>query len=151
MAKATLSSKGQAAAAAGRMLPPATRELQEAQPMKVINLAEKLSRFQDSWNPRIIARLNGQLVKLAKLSGEFVWHQHEKEDELFFVLKGTLRLHFRDGERILSPGEMIVIPRGVEHLPIADEECHVLLFEPESTLNTGEVENERTVRTLEEI
>jgi mannose-6-phosphate isomerase-like protein (cupin superfamily) len=119
--------------------------------MQVINLAEKLSRFQDSWNPRIIARLNGQLVKLAKLSGEFVWHQHEKEDELFLVLKGTLRMQLRDGERILGPGEMIVIPRGVEHLPVADEECHVLLFEPESTLNTGEVENERTVRDLQEL
>jgi mannose-6-phosphate isomerase-like protein (cupin superfamily) len=119
--------------------------------LKVINLAEKLSRFQDPWNPRIIARLNGQHVKLAKLSGEFVWHHHEKEDELFLVLKGTLRMQLRDGEQVLGPGEMIVIPRGVEHLPIADEECHVLLFEPESTLNTGEVENERTVRDLEKI
>lgn len=119
--------------------------------MNVINLAEKLSQFQDTWNPRIIARLNGQLVKAAKLSGEFVWHQHEKEDELFLVLKGTLRLKFRDGERVLGPGEMIVIPRGVEHLPVADEECHVLLFEPESTLNTGDVENERTVRVMEEL
>ncbi|MFN2240311.1 MAG: cupin domain-containing protein [Thermoanaerobaculia bacterium] len=119
--------------------------------MNVINLAEKLSLFQDPWNPRIIARLNGQLVKLAKLSGEFFWHQHENEDELFLVVKGTLRIQLRDGERVLGPGEMIVIPRGVEHLPIADEECHVLLFEPESTLNTGDVENERTLRELEEL
>ncbi|MFN2442052.1 MAG: cupin domain-containing protein [Thermoanaerobaculia bacterium] len=119
--------------------------------MNVINLAEKLSQFQDPWNPRIIARLNGQLVKLAKLSGEFFWHQHENEDELFLVLKGTLRIQLRDGERALGPGEMIVIPRGVEHLPVADEECHVLLFEPESTLNTGDVENERTIRDLEEL
>jgi quercetin dioxygenase-like cupin family protein len=119
--------------------------------MNVINLAEKLSQFQDTWNPRIIARLNGQLVKVTKLSGEFFWHQHEKEDELFLVLKGKLRIQLRDGERVLGPGEMIVIPRGVEHLPVADEECHVLLFEPESTLNTGDVENERTIRELEEL
>ena len=119
--------------------------------MDVVNLAERLSRFDETWSPRIVGRLNGQLVKVAKLSGEFVWHHHAEEDELFLVIAGRLRMKFRNGERVITPGEFIIVPRGVEHLPVADEECHVMLFEPESTLNTGNVENERTVRELEEL
>lgn len=119
--------------------------------MNVINLADKLSQFDDPWNPRIVAHLNGQLVKVAKLRGEFIWHQHENEDELFLVVKGQLTMRLRDGDRILGPGELIVIPRGVEHLPVSSDGCEVVLFEPESTLNTGNVENERTVRALEEL
>ena len=119
--------------------------------MDVVNLEERLSRFDETWSPRIVGRLNGQLVKVARLAGEFVWHHHAEEDELFLVIAGRLRMKFRDGERLIAPGEFIIVPRGVEHLPVADEECHVMLFEPESTLNTGNVENERTVRKLEEI
>ena len=119
--------------------------------MDVVNLEERLSRFDETWSPRIVGRLNGQLVKVARLAGEFVWHHHAEEDELFFVIAGRLRMKFRDGERLIAPGEFIIVPRGVEHLPVADEECHVMLFEPESTLNTGNVENERTVRELEEL
>ena len=119
--------------------------------MDVVNLEERLSRFDETWSPRIVGRLNGQLVKVARLAGEFVWHHHAEEDELFLVIAGRLRMKFRDGERLIAPGEFIIVPRGVEHLPVADEECHVMLFEPESTLNTGNVENERTVRELEEL
>jgi len=111
-----------------------------------VNLVEKLGRIQDYWNPRIIGELNGQHVKLAKVKGEFVWHFHQNEDELFLVLDGTLRLEFRDGELTLGPGEMYIVPRGVEHRPVAEEEVHLLMFEPASTLNTGNVENEKTVR-----
>ena len=95
-----------------------------------LSLADKLARFDDHWAPRIIAELNGQQVKLAKLQGEFIWHHHEAEDELFLVLHGHLRMQFRDGEITIDPGEVIVVPRGMEHRPIADEEVHVLLFEP---------------------
>lgn len=116
-----------------------------------INLAEKLGRIPDYWNPRIIGELNGQHVKLARVKGEFVWHFHENEDELFLVLEGTLRLEFRDGEVTLGPGEMWIVPRGVEHRPIAEEEVHLLLFEPASTLNTGNVENEKTVEDPQRI
>jgi mannose-6-phosphate isomerase-like protein (cupin superfamily) len=119
--------------------------------MNVVNLEEKLGQFTETWSPRIVGRLNGQLVKLAKLAGEFVWHKHDAEDELFLVVRGRLRMKFRDVDRIVTEGEFIIVPRGVEHLPVADEECHVLLFEPESTLNTGDVENERTVRELKEL
>jgi len=119
--------------------------------MQVINLATKLGLFTDHWHPRIIAELNGQQVKLAKLQGEFVWHHHEQEDELFLVLHGTLRMQFRDREVSIQPGEMIVVPRGVEHRPIADEEVHVMLFEPASTLHTGNVRDARTRDHLETI
>lgn len=119
--------------------------------MRPINLAAKLDAFADPWNPRIIAELNGQHVKLAKLQGEFVWHHHEREDELFLVLRGTLRMQFRDGEVSIGTGECIVVPRGVEHRPVADEEVHVLLFEPASTLNTGNVRSARTRDTLEHL
>ena len=116
-----------------------------------IALIEKLAQFDEHWAPRIVAELNGQHVKLAKLRGEFLWHHHEAEDELFLVLSGRLRMQFRDGEVTLEPGEVIVVPRGVEHRPVADEEVHVLLFEPASTLNTGNVRNERTRDRLERL
>lgn len=116
-----------------------------------INLAAKLALFQDRWSPKIVADLNGQQVKLVKLEGEFVWHHHEAEDELFLVLEGRLRMQFREREVVLGRGEMIVVPRGVEHRPVADGEVHVLLFEPASTLNTGDVVDERTVRELERL
>jgi mannose-6-phosphate isomerase-like protein (cupin superfamily) len=111
-----------------------------------VNLAEKLARIQDFWNPRIVGELNGQHVKLAKVKGEFVWHFHQNEDELFLVLDGTLRLQLRDGEVILGPGEMYIVPRGVEHRPVAEDEVHLMMFEPASTLNTGNIKNEKTVR-----
>ena len=105
--------------------------------MKKINIAQKLSLFTEHWSPKIIAELNGQHIKLAKLKGEFVWHQHQNEDEMFLVIKGSLKIEFRDRIEHLKAGEMIVIPKGVEHKPIADEEVEVMLFEPKTTLNTG--------------
>ena len=117
--------------------------------MDKINLAEKFARFGDPWHPRIVAELNGQYVKLARLRGEFVWHQHADEDELFFVVEGRLRMEFRERAVTLDPGELIVVPRGVEHRPVAEAETLVLLFEPVSTLNTGDVRDERTVQALE--
>ena len=117
----------------------------------VVNIAEKLGRFQEQWKPKIVGELNDSYVKLVKFQGEFVWHLHEAEDELFLVVKGALRMRLRDRDLTVRPGEFIIIPRGVEHLPVADEETHVLLFEPKSTLNTGNVSNERTVPNLERI
>ena len=116
-----------------------------------IDLAEKLARFDERWSPRIVAELNGQHVKLAKLEGEFVWHSHAEEDELFLVLKGTLTIELRDGAVVLGPGQMAVVPRGVEHRPVANGEVHVMLFEPAGTRNTGDVRNERTMEDLERI
>jgi mannose-6-phosphate isomerase-like protein (cupin superfamily) len=116
-----------------------------------IDLAQKLSLFTEHWSPKIIGEVNDCAVKLVKLQGEFVWHQHEKEDELFLVLKGELRIQFRDGDVELSEGEMIVVPRGVEHRPTAAEEVAVLLFEPKSTLNTGDAVDDRTLHDLERI
>ncbi|GJM45558.1 MAG: cupin [Gemmatimonadota bacterium] len=113
--------------------------------MKKVCLQDALARFDEHWSPRILAELNGQHVKVAKLKGEFCWHSHPEEDELFLVLRGELTIRRRDGDVTLSEGEFLVVPRGVEHLPVAKEECHVLLFEPASTLNTGDVRNERTV------
>lgn len=110
-----------------------------------IDLREKLERFDERWSPRVVAELNGQHVKLAKLEGEFVWHAHADEDELFLVLEGRLRIELRDGVVELGPGQMAVVPRGVEHRPVATGEVHVLLFEPAGTLNTGNVRDERTV------
>jgi mannose-6-phosphate isomerase-like protein (cupin superfamily) len=114
-------------------------------PIERIDLAEKLASFDERWSPRIVAALNGQHVKLAKLEGEFVWHSHAAEDELFLVLNGRLTIELRDGALVLGPGQMAVVPRGMEHRPVADGEVHVLLFEPAGTLNTGTVRNERTV------
>lgn len=116
-----------------------------------INLREKLQAFSDHWNPRLIGELNGQHVKLAKFQGEFVWHHHEMEDELFFVIKGRLLMKFRDRDVWVEEGEMIIVPAKVEHMPVAPEEVHVLLFEPASTLNTGNVLEERTRSKLEQI
>ena len=113
--------------------------------LKSINLKHSLSQFNDHWSPRIIAELNGQEVKLAKIQGEFVWHKHDAEDELFLVLEGKLQMRFRDRVEWLEAGEMIVVPRGVEHCPVAPEEVHLLLFEPAGTRNTGHLENERAV------
>jgi len=116
-----------------------------------INLAQKFSQIHEYWKPYIAGELNGQLVKLDKLKGEFVWHHHENEDEMFLVVKGRFRIEFRDKTVQLEEGEFIIVPRGVEHKPVADEECWILLFEPASTLNTGNVENERTQRELQKI
>ena len=119
--------------------------------MEKVNLAHKFSLFQDHWSPKIAGELNDSYVKLAKLKGEFVWHHHEVEDELFLVVKGRLLIKLRDRDIWLEEGEFVIIPRGVEHLPIAEEEAHVLLLEPKSTLNTGNVQNEKTVAELERI
>lgn len=109
-----------------------------------MNLAHKLSLFDEPWRPKIVGELNGQHVKLVKLAGEFVWHQHADEDELFLVLKGALTIHLRDRAIDLAEGEFFIVPRGVEHKPVADGECHVLLLEPASTVNTGDAGGERT-------
>jgi mannose-6-phosphate isomerase-like protein (cupin superfamily) len=115
------------------------------------NLAEKFSRITEYWKPYIAGELNGQLVKLDKLKGEFVWHHHENEDEMFLVVKGRFRIEFRDKTVWLDEGEFIVVPRMVEHKPVADEEAWIVLFEPASTLNTGNVDNEFTLRELEKV
>src|SRR4030095_10547045 len=112
--------------------------------MEKINISEKFNLFNDYWNPRIIGELNGQEVKLVKVRGEFVWHDHKNEDELFLIIKGKLKIEFRDRIVELNEGEMIIIPHGVEHKPIAEEEVHMMLFEPKSTINTGDIRNEKT-------
>ena len=119
--------------------------------MGTINIAEKLSLFADHWNPRIIAELNGQHVKLGKFQGTFVWHKHDNEDELFFIVKGNLLIKLRDQDLNLQAGELVIIPKGVEHLPIAAEEVHIMLIEPKNTLNTGDVRCELTKEKLERI
>jgi mannose-6-phosphate isomerase-like protein (cupin superfamily) len=111
-----------------------------------VNLTQKLALFHDHWSPKVVGELNGQQVKLVKFQGEFVWHHHDHEDELFLVVKGRFLMQFRDREVWLEEGEFLIVPRGVEHRPVAEEEVHVLLFEPDGTLNTGEVKEERTVR-----
>jgi len=119
--------------------------------MNKVNLAEKLASFSEHWKPKIVGECNGQMVKLVKFQGEFVWHKHDLEDELFFTVRGRFRMEFRDRSVWLEPGEFLIVPRGVEHRPVADEEAEVLLFEPATTLNTGDVRNERTVEQLERI
>jgi mannose-6-phosphate isomerase-like protein (cupin superfamily) len=119
--------------------------------METVNLKQKFSLFSDHYKPRIIGEVNDCLVKVVKLKGEFIWHHHENEDELFYVVKGTLRMKFRDHESVIREGEFIIVPRKVEHLPVADEEVHTVLIEPRSTLNTGNISNERTVPQLESI
>lgn len=116
-----------------------------------VNLAEKFARFSEHWTPKVVGELNGQQVRLAKLLGPFVWHQHEAEDELFLVVKGRLRVELRDKVVELAEGEFLIVPRGVEHRPVADEEVHVLLFEPASTLNTGNTREARTAEQLERL
>ena len=119
--------------------------------MEKVNLREKLALFSDHWNPRIVAELNGQHVKVVKFQGEFVWHDHADEDELFLVLRGSFRMDFRDHSVTLGEGDFIVVPRGVEHRPVAEYEVEVLLFEPAQIRHTGNVESERTVRQFERI
>jgi mannose-6-phosphate isomerase-like protein (cupin superfamily) len=119
--------------------------------MEKVNLAEKLSRIREPWQPKIVGELNGQHVKVVKLAGPFVWHHHEAEDEMFLVVRGTFRMELRDRSIELGPGEFLVVPRGVEHRPVADAGAEVLLFEPASTLNTGNVRDERTVERPERI
>ncbi len=119
--------------------------------MEKVNLAQKFSLFQDYWSPKIVGELNDSYVKLVKLRGEFVWHHHDVEDELFLVVKGKLLIKLRDQDIWLEEGEFVIIPKGTEHLPVAEEEADVLLLEPRSTLNTGNVQNERTVANLERI
>ncbi len=119
--------------------------------MQTVDLAQKLALFQDPWNPRVIGAVNNCEVKLVRLAGEFCWHAHAEEDELFLVLEGRLRMRFRDGEQVLGPGQLIIVPRGVEHLPVAEPTCSVLLFEPRSTLNTGDAQDPRTRRDLERL
>ena len=119
--------------------------------MNKVNIPQKLSLINDHWNPRIAGELNRQYVKLVKFQGEFVWHQHENEDEMFYVLKGTMNMEFRDKTVVVNENEFIIVPRGVEHRPVADKEVSVMLFEPATTLNTGNTEGEFTKEKLERI
>ncbi|MBA2499115.1 MAG: cupin domain-containing protein [Chitinophagaceae bacterium] len=119
--------------------------------MEKVNIEEKLSLFNDYWNPRIVGELNGQHVKLAKLKGEFIWHKHDHEDELFYVLKGMLKMEFRDKIVEIKENEFLIVPKGIEHKPVAEEEVSLLLFEPASTVNTGNTINELTREDLERI
>lgn len=119
--------------------------------MNTINIAQKLSSFTDYWSPKIVGELNGQHVKLVKLKGEFVWHHHDAEDELFYVVKGVLKMELKDEIITINEGEFLVVPKGTEHKPVAEEEVSVLLFEPASTLNTGNVKNDLTKEKLETI
>jgi mannose-6-phosphate isomerase-like protein (cupin superfamily) len=119
--------------------------------MQTVNLADKLALVAQPWSPKIVGEVNDCYVKIVKLQGEFVWHHHDAEDEMFLVVAGQLRMRFRERDEIVKPGEFIIVPRGVEHLPVAERETHVLLFEPKSTLNTGNVRNERTVPVVERL
>lgn len=119
--------------------------------MQKVNLFQKLSLFTEHWSPKIVGELNGQHVKLVKFQGEFVWHHHEQEDELFYVVKGSFDMHLRDQIITINQGEFIIIPKGVEHKPVANEEVEVMLFEPATTLNTGNTENEKTVKVLDSL
>jgi mannose-6-phosphate isomerase-like protein (cupin superfamily) len=119
--------------------------------METINLSEKLAQFTEHWSPKIVGEVNDCFVKVVKFRGEFVWHHHEREDELFLVVKGTLRMRFRDRDVVVREGEFIIVPRGVEHMPVAEDEVHVVLLGPKSTLNTGNVRNARTLEQLERI
>jgi mannose-6-phosphate isomerase-like protein (cupin superfamily) len=119
--------------------------------MEKVNLREKLALFSDHWNPRVVGELNGQHVKLVKFQGEFVWHDHAAEDELFLVVRGSFRMDFRDRSVTLKEGEFVIVPRGVEHRPVAEQEVEVLLFEPAEIKHTGDVESELTVHEFERI
>lgn len=116
---------------------------------QVVNLAQKLSLFSEHWEPKIVGELNGQYVKLAKLHGEFTWHKHDEEDELFYVISGTLMIEFRDRTETIQPGEFLIVPKGEEHKPVAPEEVCAMLFEPKGTVNTGNQENEMTHENLQ--
>ncbi len=113
-----------------------------------VNLAEKFALFAEHWSPKVAGEVNDSYVKLVKLRGEFVWHKHETEDEMFLVVRGRITIRLRDGEVRLGEGEFVIVPRGVEHMPVAEEEAHVLLFEPKTVLNTGDVRDERTREVL---
>ena len=119
--------------------------------MEKVNLAQKLALFNEHWSPKVIGELNGQQVKIAKIQGEFVWHHHEDEDELFMVIKGELTVKLPDEDVHLQEGEFLIVPRGIEHKPVAEREAHILMFEPTGTLNTGNVQSERTVQEVERI
>ncbi|HEV8380563.1 MAG TPA: cupin domain-containing protein [Gemmatimonadales bacterium] len=119
--------------------------------IRKVNLSEMFGRFRDQWKPKIVGEVNDSLVKLVKFKGEFVWHHHDHEDEMFLVVKGRMRMQLRDREVVVGPGEFIIIPHGVEHKPVANDETEVMLFEPNSTLNTGNVRNERTVAELDRL
>ncbi len=123
-------------------------------PIETVNLTQKFSGFSDHWKPKIAGEINDAYVKLVKVKGEFLWHHHEQEDELFWIVKGTLRMKLRDPEErevLVHSGEFIIVPHGTEHMPVADEEVHLVLLEPKSTLNTGNVQNERTVPVLDRV
>lgn len=120
-------------------------------PPRTISLGEAFTRIDKPWTPHLVAELNGQHVRVAKFEGAFVWHSHEHEDELFLVVKGAMRIEFRDGAVEMREGDMLVVPHGVEHRPVADGEAHVLLFEPASTVNTGDIDDERTVTNLKRL
>jgi mannose-6-phosphate isomerase-like protein (cupin superfamily) len=119
--------------------------------MEKVNLQQKLSLFSDHWSPKIVGELNGQHVKLAKFKGEFVWHKHENEDELFFVIKGSFKMEYRDKTVVVNENEFLIVPKGVEHRPVADDEVSIMLFEPASTLNTGDTEGGMTKHILDRI
>jgi mannose-6-phosphate isomerase-like protein (cupin superfamily) len=119
--------------------------------MEKVNLTEKLSLFNDYFSPKVVGELNGQQVKLVKFKGEFVWHHHDNEDELFYVVKGSFDMQLRDKTITVNAGEFLIMPRGIEHRPVAKEEVEIMLFEPTTTLNTGNTENELTVKNLERI
>jgi mannose-6-phosphate isomerase-like protein (cupin superfamily) len=119
--------------------------------MEKVNLEQKLSLFSDHWSPKIVGELNGQHVKLAKLKGEFVWHKHDHEDELFFVIKGSFKMEYRDRTVVVNENEFLIVSKGVEHRPVAEEEVSIMLFEPASTLNTGDAESELTKHELDRI
>lgn len=119
--------------------------------MEKINLAQKFSLFQDHWSPKIVGEVNDSHIKLVKFQGEFVWHHHDHEDELFLVVKGRFRMELKDRHVWIEEGEFFIVPRGVEHRPVAEQEVHVMLIEPKSTLNTGNIQDERTVSNLQRI
>jgi len=119
--------------------------------MEKINLPEKFSQFKEQWSPKIVGELNGQMVKLVKFKGPFVWHHHDHEDELFYVVKGSFDMEFENNTVTINQGEFIIVPRGIEHRPNAKDECEVMLFEPGTTVNTGNVENERTLKKLQHL
>ena len=119
--------------------------------MDKVNLLEKFTRFDDTWSPKVVGELNNQQVKLVKLHGEFIWHKHDHEDELFFVVKGVLKIEFHDRTEVLHENELLIVPRGIEHKPVAENEVWVMLFEPATTRNTGTITNERTKEVLDVI
>lgn len=119
--------------------------------LEKVSLSDKFSLFDEHWSPKIAGEVNDSYVKLVKFQGDFVWHKHEEEDEMFLVVKGSITIRLRDGDVRLEEGEFVIIPRGVEHMPVAEEEAHVILFEPKTVLNTGDVRNERTREVLSRV